>query len=756
MRNLVVAALLAAAPLLAAEPDLAELARTARQSVYLEYSLTPPNTIGSAIEKHLDDPSSIVPALMSGFALSKEAAVAIARAELLVYAAENSMDDEATLAPRYRELADRYSAALRLAPANPHLALECIVFFNANRPAIVDSDARVDLALRRVVDRPAVLVRAITDTRTGYIGEGALVRAAVRELGLDPLLLCVIAEDVEYADAIPLLERAGRSFATHGDAPSAASSSARAMALYARLGLDQDLLRLFDGLSDGYRRAVFHAKRDVVRGHDTTFELGFEDIRYDVIASLILAGRIDEARAWFAALPPKDVSQSAREEDALSRELITVALDPRAEDSFDFLERSMRSAFGRTAILSTLLARVAAADGYGELAGWVLRGSRGYLSWSLHGDHKLDAALEPLTADFRQRLAALIEEDDSQPAGTASRRIAAERLAPFAEMPLDAAADLRGPSRCDALDALKQRGVSFPDRFHPLRVEEENGDVIAVGVSQDLDPLGEIGRGAYWVIHSRDGGFTWDKPLYTGLREEQPYALVLDSRLPLHGVDGVRLEVRVRELDQSSITFPPIALRYKRERSGLWLDMPWVDLQRDSDDDGLTDLVEERIFTDPNADDTDGDGLSDAVDAMPQVAGRSSTAAGPAALRVALAADFGENVVAAPPAAAADTEGCEMPRGSRIGERTVFVVGDAAAFTGLTPTIRIVVLTPAEFAAAEKKFGTILTTSISPVVISHDGTKAFVDINSSWRGSFYHLDKKGESWVAQAIGGFIT
>src|SRR4030095_8395640 len=49
-------------------------------------------------------------------------------------------------------------------------------------------------------------------------------------------------------------------------------------------------------------------------------------------------------------------------------------------------------------------------------------------------------------------------------------------------------------------------------------------------------------------------------------------------------------------------------------------DVAWADLARDTDGDGLTDLLEERIVTDPNAADTDGDGILDGRDPLPQVA----------------------------------------------------------------------------------------------------------------------------------------
>ena len=60
---------------------------------------------------------------------------------------------------------------------------------------------------------------------------------------------------------------------------------------------------------------------------------------------------------------------------------------------------------------------------------------------------------------------------------------------------------------------------------------------------------------------------------------------------PLITEEGLHLEIEIRELDTSVITFPPIGTRTKRRQAGLYLDIPWDVLERDRDEDGLTDLV---------------------------------------------------------------------------------------------------------------------------------------------------------------------
>src|SRR4029077_13350111 len=82
--------------------------------------------------------------------------------------------------------------------------------------------------------------------------------------------------------------------------------------------------------------------------------------------------------------------------------------------------------------------------------------------------------------------------------------------------------------------AALARKIAPPKGFAAVRVESDSaGRVAAIGVSQDYDPIGEISPGAYWIVLSSDGGKTWGRPLYTGLRVNQPYVVRELSALPL-------------------------------------------------------------------------------------------------------------------------------------------------------------------------------------------------------------------------------
>jgi hypothetical protein len=311
-----------------------------------------------------------------------------------------------------------------------------------------------------------------------------------------------------------------------------------------------------------------------------------------------------------------------------------------------------------------------------------------------------------------------------------------------------------------------------------VRAERKGDDAVAIGLSQDYDPVGEISRGAYWVIRSRDGGKTWGRPLYTGLRLEAPYVIHPVSNLPLLGggvpaacdhhepADCLTVEVSIRELDESSISFPPIGLRAKRVQDGLMLTIPFADLERDSDGDGLTDLAEERLVTDPANPDTDGDGLRDGDDPLPQVpwAGimTDPSAALSAVLERVTGMKSGAIIHEIGPTGGAKggrplNEFMEhMRRATLTDERTTFIIGDRAAFASLATSRRAVILTAAELELARKKFGPMMPYDLSLFVLDHEARRGYVIWNASWVGGTIELEKNDGQWVARVVGSWIT
>ena len=163
--------------------------------------------------------------------------------------------------------------------------------------------------------------------------------------------------------------------------------------------------------------------------------------------------------------------------------------------------------------------------------------------------------------------------------------------------------------------------------------------------------------------------------------------------------DVLQLEVQVRELEESSITFPPIGLQLKRSAVGLYLEAKLSELRKDSDGDGLSDLIEARLLTDPKAPDTDGDGISDGEDPLPQV---PAVGTGPnleveviSAFLAAKLEDSGPPALVVGLPNEGDSE-LRLPQGTAPPgvDPVTFLIADRAHLQGIRLKSRTIVLTP--------------------------------------------------------------
>lgn len=314
----------------------------------------------------------------------------------------------------------------------------------------------------------------------------------------------------------------------------------------------------------------------------------------------------------------------------MRRRLLERAFTPGADDPFDLFSRALEHSpwSGIEGTGDLFLARLATRERYPALTAY----ETGMLARLFRYDDEPFAPARGIPPPVRANAAALAAErqtlaaslegetraaeeaartgDRADPAAaTIARLLRTPAPAAFEEHPLPDDVPLLGMTDQDAEKRLAAavKGLSLPAGVCLARVEREGSRVAALVSSQGYDPTGEVSPGSYWVLLSTDGGATWSDPLYTGLRINQPYVVRPVSALPLFAGDHLHVEVEVRELDPAKITFPPIGLAPKRTARGLYLDIPLAALTRDSD--GLTDLAEARLLTDPASPDTDGDGI---------------------------------------------------------------------------------------------------------------------------------------------------
>jgi len=715
---------LLAVPLWAGDEVVAEAKRHVNES-----SLTPADSIAGVVEKSLADVTTereLFTIIQERFGLKEETArrIGIAALNNLIAdggtAGRNDEEREEIVGSLDRD----YAAALRSDPSSEAVAREYLVL-------IADEDNRYPDAAKRIRD----VLRGLTSDRRGFVAlqvmsdsrirhaDSELFEAAAEAQGLDPLALAIAGDEIIGNSNAEIFERAAEGWLAQKESESAAVASARAIHAFANRGSLPDVLRVYCRLPADAKAilATAPAAEATVRSRGIERHIGTRDVRLTLTAAFILAGDPRAALPFLPApLPEKDDSSGMakveNDNNAAVKAVLLAAIDSPGGDAFDLVTGYLRHVNDKTTVLvDEVFDRVATRAGYWAASKWRLETARRDEERVRMMDEKLlpksVAVLVPLPP----------VSTEGAISDSVARLLKPSLLVPFVEQSVD---DRDRLSSSDHPGVPRVRDGTFPD-IDVLRMEARGDEIGAIGASQDVDPLGEASPGGYWIVRSRDGGKTWSEPLYTGLRAGQPYEIVIGSTLPMISDDGVRVEVVVNDLD-------------KRSRDGIALDLKWRDLERDSDHDGLTDLLEERILTDPNAADSDGDGIPDGADPLPQVPFRRSSGDATDVAATVLDAYYSD---------------AENPGPSR---RTIFVAGAPADFAGLMPRFRIIVLSEEDLAAASKKFGSTLATHISPIIIDYSGTRAWVQIDDEWRGATFLLEKKDGIWIAEKVDAWVS
>lgn len=154
------------------------------------------------------------------------------------------------------------------------------------------------------------------------------------------------------------------------------------------------------------------------------------------------------------------------------------------------------------------------------------------------------------------------------------------------------------------------------DKMRILKHEKKEQFEAFIYESSELDDVFMREYGI-WVALSYDSGTTWEY-LYTGIVQQQPLFLKWYSSVPLIKSDN-ELQIEaclLRQLTPS--TFSDFGVTYEVVKDGLLLNIDLNTLRKDTDGDGLTDIVEEKLFTNCKSKDTDGDGITDNLDLNPR------------------------------------------------------------------------------------------------------------------------------------------
>lgn len=332
-----------------------------------------------------------------------------------------------------------------------------------------------------------------------------------------------------------------------------------------------------------------------------------------------------------------------------------------------------------------------------------------------------------------------------------------EGIAPWTDE--DEAPKLPARSQLPKVDGLITRHEAYG----------KDGAIIFVSARYDLS--GEVPAYGLWLSLRR--GSKWGQPVYLGLQEHFPYVATPGSRLPLiakdaDGVEHLQLEVRVREIDPETITFPPVGLSYTRQADGIYLDILLADIVKDGDNDGLSDIEEVRLGLKPDHRDSDGDGVDDARDPLPLTAFAPGRAEDIEVARVILERLMGHDKGAIMVAPVNRTGGKADSLDSLLGavggagpalrlSHTLFLGADPALFAGVVRTpAQLFVYSPADLRALGREKGVFYPPRITRLYRSLDGKRIFVEWSASWTGGSFLIDCTGKTCSTADLDGWIT
>jgi hypothetical protein len=126
-----------------------------------------------------------------------------------------------------------------------------------------------------------------------------------------------------------------------------------------------------------------------------------------------------------------------------------------------------------------------------------------------------------------------------------------------------------------------------------------------------------FGESGIWLAYKENKSTDW-KYYYTGIVQRQPFYLKWYSKIPLI-LDNNKFQIEASLMQQTApFSHPGPGAEYQLIKDALAVVFDLSVLSKDSDNDGLTDIMEEKLHTNPYNKDMDNDGIPDNVDLNPR------------------------------------------------------------------------------------------------------------------------------------------
>ena len=262
-----------------------------------------------------------------------------------------------------------------------------------------------------------------------------------------------------------------------------------------------------------------------------------------------------------------------------------------------------------------------------------------------------------------------------------------------------------------------------------------------------------FGESGIWIAYSSNKGKSWDY-YYTGIVQKQPIYVKWYSKIPLIKSEN-ELQIEACLLRQlTPFSHPGPGPIYEIVKDGLQLTFDLETLQRDSDNDGLTDIVETKFYTNLNNKDTDDDGIPDNLDLNPRysIHRTNKTVIFESVLKGEINPFDTTGVI---------KSSLEIPPINYVTDttETVLIVTDSPDIQSIQPkSTRVIILSTKEYKKYSGKFRDELNKlSLTPLFKVDNEMNTFIFTRSfnTW-GEEYLVKKTKKGWKILVISSWIS
>lgn len=308
------------------------------------------------------------------------------------------------------------------------------------------------------------------------------------------------------------------------------------------------------------------------------------------------------------------------------------------------------------------------------------------------------------------------------------------------------------PANRDSMIIPEPQYIGKVEKDQILKFEKSGQIQAFIYVSSEFENR-FFGESGIWVAYSENNGESWEY-LYTGIVQKQPLFLKWYSKVPLIKSE-TELQIETCLLRQlTPFSHPGPGPAYEVVKDGLRLTLELNTLRKDTDNDGLTDIIEAKFYTNINNKDTDGDGVSDNLDLNP----RSSILRTDKTVIFESALHEETNMF--------DTTGLtkssfETPKINYVTDstETVLIITDSPDIQSIQPkSTRVIILTKKEYEKYKGVFRSELNNmSITPLFKVDGEIDTYIFTLSINTGGVEYLVKKAkERWKMMIISLWIS